>query len=165
MVIDYLKIYTFLSKEEIEALEKSNNEHPELREAHKALAREIITFLHGKEEYDRAVEASGILFGNATSEALKKLDEKTFLQVFDGVTTFDVARERLPLNIIDLLAVESQVFPSKGECRKMIQAGGVSINKDKVTDVNAEIGEAQLLDGKYVLAQKGKKNYFIIRVY
>ena len=120
--------------------------------------------MHGQEEYDKAVEASNVLFGNATSETLMHLDEKTFLQVFDGVATFGLPHEKLPLNIIDLLAVETQVFPSKGECRKMIQAGGVSINKDKVTDINAEIGESHLIGGKYILAQKGKKNYFIIKV-
>ena len=120
--------------------------------------------VHGQEEYDRAVEASEVLFGNATSETLKHLDEKTFLQVFDGVATFEVDKDKLPAGIIDLLAVETQVFPSKGECRKMIQAGGVSINKDKVTDINAMIGPEQIIGGKYILAQRGKKNYFIIRI-
>ena len=120
--------------------------------------------VHGREEYDKAVEASEVLFGNATSEALRHLDEKTFLQVFDGVATFTLERSRLPLGIIDLLAVETSVFPSKGECRKMIQAGGVSINKDKVTDINATIDDSCLIGNKYILAQKGKKNYFIIKV-
>ena len=103
-----------------------------------------------------------MLFGNATSDSLRKLDEKTFLQVFEGVPTFEVAADKLPANVIDLLAVETSVFPSKGECRKMIQAGGVSIDKEKVTDINAVIGEESVLNGKYILAQKGKKNYFII---
>ena len=105
-----------------------------------------------------------MLFGNATSEALKSLDEKTFLQVFDGVPTLDVPAGKFPLNIIDLLAVETSVFPSKGECRKMIQANGVSINKEKVADINAQIGEESFIDGKYILAQQGKKKYFLIKV-
>jgi tyrosyl-tRNA synthetase len=92
------------------------------------------------------------------------LDEKTFLAVFDGVPTFDVPADKFPVGIIDLLAAETQVFPSKGECRKMIQANGVSINKEKVADVNAQIGSESFINGKYILAQKGKKNYFIINV-
>ena len=120
--------------------------------------------VHGQAEYDNAVSASEVLFGNATSETLHNLDEKTFLQVFDGVPTFEVAADRLPLNILDLLAVETQVFPSKGECRKMVQSNGVSINKEKVSDINAMIGQESVLNGKYILAQKGKKNYFIIKV-
>ena len=105
-----------------------------------------------------------MLFGNATKEALMSLDEKTFLAVFDGVPTFEVAADKFPLGIIDLLAGESQVFPSKGECRKMIQANGVSINKEKVSDINAMIGSESFINGKYILAQKGKKNYFIIKI-
>ena len=160
----YIKIFTMLGKEEIEAAIAEHAQAPHLRTLQKLLAKEITVMVHGQEEYDKAVEASNVLFGNATSETLMHLDEKTFLQVFDGVATFGLPHEKLPLNIIDLLAVETQVFPSKGECRKMIQAGGVSINKDKVTDINAEIGESHLIGGKYILAQKGKKNYFIIKV-
>ena len=120
--------------------------------------------VHGEEEYDKAVAASEMLFGNATSDALKRLDEKTFLQVFDGVPTFEVPADRLPMNILDLLAVETSVFPSKGECRKMVQAGGVSIDKEKITDINASVGNESVLNGKYILAQKGKKSYFLIRL-
>ena len=118
--------------------------------------------VHGEEEYNKAVAASEMLFGNATSEALKSLDEKTFLQVFDGVPTFDVPAGKFPLNIIDLLAVETSVFPSKGECRKMVQAGGVSLNKEKVADPMRAIAESDLIDGKYLLVQKGKKNYYLV---
>ena len=153
-----------LTKEEIEAAIEEHAAAPHLRTLQKLLAKEITVMVHGQEEYDRAVEASEVLFGNATSETLKHLDEKTFLQVFDGVATFEVDKDKLPAGIIDLLAVETQVFPSKGECRKMIQAGGVSINKDKVTDINAMIGPEQIIGGKYILAQRGKKNYFIIRI-
>ena len=105
-----------------------------------------------------------MLFGNAPKDALMNLDEKTFLAVFDGVPTFEVPAEKFPLGIIDLLAGESQVFPSKGECRKMIQANGVSINKEKIADINAQIGSESFINGKYILAQKGKKNYFIIKI-
>ena len=153
-----------LGREEIEAAIAEHAQAPHLRSLQKLLAKEITVMVHGKEEYEKAVEASNVLFGNATSETLKHLDEKTFLQVFDGVATFGIGRDKLPSGIIDLLAVETQVFPSKGECRKMIQAGGVSINKDKVTDIGAMIGTEHLIGGKYILAQKGKKNYFIIKV-
>ena len=115
-------------------------------------------------EYENAVAASQMLFGNATKDALMNLDEKTFLAVFDGVPTFEVAADKFPVGIIDLLAAETQVFTSKGECRKMIQANGVSINKEKVADINTQIGEESFINGKYILAQKGKKNYFIINV-
>ncbi len=160
----YIKIFTMLSKEEIEAAAAAHAEAPHMRTLQKLLAKEITTMVHGEEEYNKAVAASEMLFGNATSEALKSLDEKTFLQVFDGVPTFDVPAGKFPLNIIDLLAVETSVFPSKGECRKMIQANGVSINKEKVADINARIGEESFIDGKYILAQQGKKKYFLIKV-
>jgi tyrosyl-tRNA synthetase len=119
--------------------------------------------VHGEEEYNKAVEASGILFGNSTSQALKNLDEQTFLSVFDGVPQFDLPAEKLGSNILDLLAVETTVFPSKGECRKMIQANGLSINKEKFTDANAALAAEHLVNGKYILVQKGKKNYFILK--
>ena len=105
-----------------------------------------------------------MLFGNSTSEALRALDEKTFLSVFAGVPTFDIARADLPLQLLDMLAVQTSIFPSKGEARKMVQGGGVSINKDKVTDLDRKVSEDDILDGKYILVQKGKKNYYIINV-
>ena len=160
----YIKIFTLLGKEEIEAAIAQHTEAPHLRKLQKLLAKEITVMVHGMEEYEKAVSASEMLFGNATSEALKSLDEKTFLQVFEGVATFEVPASTLPSGIIDLLSVATGIFPSKGECRKMIQSGGVSINKDKVTDINAVITDEHVIDGKYILAQKGKKNYFIIKV-
>ena len=120
--------------------------------------------VHGESEYENALAASKMLFGNSTSEELRKLDERTFLAVFSGVPTFDIKKEDLPCSIIDLLAVKTQVFPSKGECRKMVQGGGVSINKDKVSGADFEVSENDIVDGKYILVQKGKKNYFIINV-
>ena len=158
----YIRIFTMLGKDEIEAAVAEHAEAPHLRKLQRLLAKEITVMVHGKEEYDNAVAASEMLFGNATSDALKRLDEKTFLQVFDGVPTFEIEASRLPMNILDLLAVETSVFPSKGECRKMVQANGVSIDKEKVPDINAMIGSESVLNGKYILVQKGKKNYFII---
>ena len=120
--------------------------------------------VHGQKEYDNALAASQMLFGNSTSEALRALDEKTFLSVFAGVPTFDIARADLPLQLLDMLAVQTSIFPSKGEARKMVQGGGVSINKDKITDLDRKVSEDDILDGKYILVQKGKKNYYIINV-
>ena len=150
--------------EEIEAAVAKHSEAPHLRHLQKLLAREVTVMVHGESEYEKAVAASEMLFGNATSDALKSLDEKTFLDVFAGVPTFSVSRESLPMNVLDLLGAETAVFPSKGECRKMIQGGGVSIDKEKVTDISAMIGEESILNGKYILAQRGKKNYYIIKV-
>jgi tyrosyl-tRNA synthetase len=119
---------------------------------------------HGQAEYEKAVSASQMLFGNATSEALRALDEKTFLAVFDGVPTFSVPASELPCSLLDLLAVKTQIFPSKGEARKMVQGNGVSLNKDKIADIDYQVGEKDIVNGHYILAQKGKKNYFIINV-
>ena len=160
----YIKIFTMLGKEEIEEAIARHAEAPERRELQKLLAKEVTTMVHGAEEYEKAVAASGMLFGNSTREALKSLDEQTFLDVFGGVPTFEVEASKFPLGVIDLLASETAVFPSKGECRKMIQAGGVSIDKEKVTDINAQIDTESFIDGKYILAQRGKKNYFLIKV-
>ena len=141
-----------------------HDEAPHLRVLQKRLAQEITTMIHSKEEYEKAVEASQILFGGATSEALKKLDEQTLLQVFEGVPQFTINREQLGCSFVDFCAEHTQVFPSKGECRKMTQAGGVSLNKEKVADPMRQVTEADLIAGKYIIAQKGKKNYFLIIV-
>ncbi|MCH5239281.1 MAG: tyrosine--tRNA ligase [Muribaculaceae bacterium] len=162
----YLKIFTTLTREEIDALVEEHALNPGARPMQRRLAEEVTTMVHGEEELQKAIEASRILFGNATDEALNKLDEKTFLEVFEGVPTFVVKRDKLEAGIpvLDFLAQETQVFPSKGEARKMLQQGGVSINKKKVTDPNTTIGTDSLLNGKYILAQKGKKNYFLINI-
>lgn len=160
----YIKIFTFLSREEIEAAISKHSEEPHLRGLQKLLAKEITVMVHGEEEYQKAVNASSILFGNSTSEHLRELDERTFLSVFDGVPQFEISLDKLPGNIIDILAVETSVFPSKGECRKMIQGGGVSINKDKCDSIDRNITTEDLINGKYILAQRGKKNYYIIKV-
>ena len=160
----YIKIFTMLPKEEIDALIEEHRQDPGQRTLQKVLAREITIMCHGEQEYEKAVAASQMLFGKATSEALRALDEKTFLAVFDGVPSFEIDRSELPCGLLDLLAVKTSVFGSKGEARKMVQAGGFSLNKDKVSDIDREVGEADVIDGKYILAQKGKKNYYIIKL-
>lgn len=160
----YIKIFTMLDKATIEAAVEEHKADPGRRSLQKLLAKEITIMVHGEAEYENALSASNMLFGNSTSEDLRKLDEKTFLAVFSGVPTFDVPRSGLPCNILDLLAVKTAVFPSKGEARKMVQGGGVSINKDKVSDIAHDITEADIVDGKYILAQRGKKNYYIINI-
>ena len=160
----YIKIFTMLSRETIEDLIATHRGDPGQRILQKRLAREVTIMCHGEEEYDKAVSASQMLFGNSTSEALRALDEKTFLAVFDGVPTFSISRGDLPCALLDLLAVKTSIFPSKSEARKMVQGGGVSLNKDKVTDIDYKVSDVDIVDGKYILAQKGKKNYFIINV-
>ena len=159
----YIKIFTMLDRETIDDLIAEHRADPGRRTLQKALAREVTVMCHGAEAYERAVEASKMLF-SGDGEALRRLDEQTFLAVFKGVPTCEIAASELPCDILELLAVKTDIFPSKGEARKMVQGGGVSINKDKVTDISATVGEADVLDGKYILAQKGKKNYYIIYV-
>ena len=130
----------------------------------KRLAQEVTTMIHSEAEYLKAVEASGILFGQATSEALKSLDEQTLLQVFEGVPQFEISAADLGCTFIDLCAEKTAIFPSKGECRKMIQGGGVSLNKQKVADIAATVTADDLIAGKYLLVQKGKKNYYLVIV-
>lgn len=160
----YIKIFTMLDRETIEAAIAAHKECPEKRELQKLLAREVTIMVHGQKEYETAVVASQMLFGKATTEDLKSLDEKTFLAVFDGVPTFNIGRDRLPLGILDALAVETSVFPSKGEARKMIQQNGFSLNKAKMNDISRNLTEEDIIDGKYILVQKGKKDYYIIVV-
>ncbi len=161
--VKYIKIFTVLSREEIEAAIEAHRAEPHLRNLQKLLAREVTVMVHGQKEYDNAVNATQILFGKSTSETLRSIDEQTFLSIFDGVPTFQLSKDVLPANIIDLLAVTTNVFPSKGECRKMLQGGGVSINKDKVDSAERIVTAEDLIDGKYILAQKGKKNYYILK--
>ena len=159
----YIKIFTLLDRETIESLIAEQEAAPHLRVLQKRLAEEITTMIHSREEYEKAVEASQILFGGATSEALKKLDEETLLQVFEGVPQFRVSRAELEgMPFIELAAEKTQIFPSKGECRKMVQGGGVSLNKEKVTDPQRPITAEDLIAGKYLLAQRGKKNYYLV---
>ena len=121
--------------------------------------------VHSEKDYEAAVEASSILFGNNTADALRRLDEKTLLDVFDGVPRFEISKAELEAGIplLELLAVKTAVFPSKGEARKMVQQGGVSVNKEKVTDPAAVIDASALIDDKYIHIQKGKKNHFLLQ--
>ena len=162
----YIKIFTMLDKETIDSLIAAHREAPHLRELQKRLAKEITCMIHSEEEYDKAVEASAILFGNATADALRKIDEQTFLQVFEGVPQFEVPAAALAegIGFINLCTEQAAIFPSKGEARKLIQGGGVSLNKEKVTSTDAVVTSGDLLSGKYLLVQKGKKNYFLITV-
>ena len=160
----YIKIFTSINKEEIDALVAQHHEAPHLRILQKRLAQEVTVMVHSEEEYNAAVEASGILFGNGTSEALKKLDEPTLLAVFEGVPQFEISRNNLTEGVkaVDLFVEHAPIFPSKGEMRKLVQGGGVSLNKEKLTAFDQVITTNDLLDEKYLLVQRGKKNYYLI---
>ena len=160
----YIKIFTDLTQEEIAKLEEEQAADPGLRPLQKRLAKEITTMVHSVADYEMAVEASQILFSNKANDILHKIDESTLLSVFEGVPQFEISKAKLEEGIpaISLLTDEAAVFPSKGEMKKMTQGGGVSINKEKLTDQNATISTADLLNGKYILAQRGKKNYYLL---
>ena len=160
----YIKIFTLLTKEAVDALVQEHLEAPHLRLLQKCLAKEVTCMVHSEEAYLTAVEASEILFGKGTEETLHKLDEETLLSIFEGVPQYKVSREELAtgINVIDLLAEKSEVFPSKGEARRTIAGGGVSINKAKIESAEQIFNAASLINGKYLLVQKGKKNYFLL---
>jgi tyrosyl-tRNA synthetase len=161
----YIRIFTLFTKDEIEALEAEHEKAKHLRTLQKALAKDITIRVHSESDYNAAVEASEILFGKGTEESLKKLSEDDFLSVFEGVEQFDFSKTELDagVSIIDLLAEKTKIFPSKGEARKMIVGGGVAVNKAKIEDVELKVNSSSLINNKYVLIQKGKKNYFVIR--
>ena len=158
---NYIKIFTLLSQTEIEKLIAEHDEAPHLRVLQKAIAEEVTTRVHSKEDLEMAIKASNILFGKSTADDLKSLDEETFLSVFEGVPQFEMNKADLGLGILDILAEKTQIFASKGEARRMISSNAVSINKEKITE-DVQLSENDLLNGKYILAQKGKKNYFLI---
>ena len=160
----YIKIFTSLSQAEIEALVAEQQATPHLRPLQKRLAEEITVMVHSREDYNMAVDASEILFGKSTSQALRAIDEETFLQVFEGVPQFGISKEKLATGIkaVDLLTDDAAVFPSKGEMRKTVQAGGVMINKEKLDTFDELITPSHLIGDKYILAQRGKKNYFLL---
>ena len=163
----FIKIFTSLDKETIDGLIEEHRQDPGRRILQKRLAEEVTILVHGREDYEAAVEASNILFGKSTKESLLKLDEKTLLDVFAGVKKFEVSRELFRgegIKAVDLLVENAQCFASKGEMRKLTQGGGVSINKEKLSAFDKMLTEADLLDGKYLLAQSGKKNYFLLIV-
>ena len=160
----YIKIFTSISREEIEALIAEHDQAPHLRVLQKRLAREVTVMVHSQADYDAAVEASNILFGNSTSEQLHKLDEETLLAVFEGVPQFEISRDALLAGVpaIELTTEMAGVFPSKGEMRKLTQGGGVSINKEKLTAPDTKIDGSYLLNNKYIIVQRGKKNYYLL---
>ena len=160
----YIKIFTMLDRETIESLIAEHREDPGQRKLQKVLAKEVTIMVHGQEAYDNAIAASQLLFGNVSAEVFRSMDERTVREVFANVPSFEVKAGEFPCNVLDLLAVKTAVFPSKGEARKMVQGGGVSLNKGKVGDINADVTADDIINGHYILAQKGKKNYFIINV-
>lgn len=161
----YIKIFTLLGREEVEALIAEHSLDPGRRQLQRRLGEEVTVMVHGREEYEKALAATEILFGKATKESLLKLDEKTLLAVFSGVPHFEVVRaEAVGAKAVDLFAEKTQCFASKGEMRKLVQGGGVSLNKEKLSAFDKTITEEDLLDGKYLLVQRGKKNYYLITV-
>lgn len=163
-VKSWIRIFSFKSKEEIEALEEEHNSAPHLRILQKALAEEITTLTHSAEAWQTAVKTSEFLFGTGSLDFLHSLDDEGILQVFEGIPQFSISKSDLAqgINATDLLAEKSPVFSSKGEARKMIQGGGVSINRVKISDVTQVYDSSNLINDKYLVAQKGKKNYFLI---
>jgi tyrosyl-tRNA synthetase len=163
----YIRIFTVLDQETVLNLEKEQAAAPHLRLLQKEIAKQVTIMVHGDNEYNMAVKASEILFGKSSTEDLAALDERTFLQVFDGVPQAEISKSEFEsaANVVDLLSEKTNglIFPSKGEARKMIQGGGVLINKEKISDPNSAVSQT-LLQGKYLLVQKGKKQYYIISV-
>jgi tyrosyl-tRNA synthetase len=162
---NYIRVFTLFSKAEIDRLVLEHQEAPHLRVLQKALAKDITIRVHSEEDFTAALEASEILFGKGTTETLKKLSEETLLAVFEGVPQSDLSKSEIsaPLNIVDFLSEKTQIFPSKGEARRMLKEGGVAVNKEKVQETS-EITPSSLLNGKYILVQKGKKNYYLVKV-
>ena len=160
----YIKIFTMLPKETIDALIAEQREDPGRRVLQKALAREVTVMCHGQEAYDNAVAASQLLFGNVSAETFRSMDERTVREVFANVPSYELSKADFPCNILDLLAVKTDILPSKGEARKMVQGGGVSMNKEKIAGIDREVTADDIVNGHYILAQKGKKNYYIINI-
>jgi tyrosyl-tRNA synthetase len=162
----HIRIFTVLAREEIDELIAAHREEPHRRLLQQKLAEEVTVMVHSREEYEKAVSASKILFGKSTTDELKALDEKTFLSVFEGVPVHQVTRAKFEqgVPVQELLSEEAAIFGSKGEVKRLIKGGGLSINKGKVQSMDASIDESWLLNNKYLLVQKGKKNYFIIQV-
>lgn len=158
---NWIKIFTLKPQEEIESIIAEHDAAPHLRLVQKALAKDITIRTHSEEAYETAIKTSEFLFGNGSLEFLNNLDHDAVLEVFEGIPQFQVAKADLAagINILDLLAVQTQVFPSKGEARKMLQGGGVSINREKATDIEDSITDNHLVNNKYIVAQRGKKNY------
>lgn len=161
-----LRMLTFMTKDEIEALEAEHAQAPHLRPMQKALAKDLTTRVHSADDYEQAVEASNLLFGKGTKEALVKMDSELLESVMEGVPRFTVAKTAIEagINVLDLLAVDTQIFPSKGEARKMVQGGGVSLNKEKLASPDHVVTTTDLLNNRYLLIQRGKTNYYLVVV-
>ena len=160
----YIKIFTSLDRETIEALVEEHRQDPGRRTLQRRLAEEVTVMVHSREAFDAAIEASNILFGKSTKDSLLKLDEQTLLDIFEGVPQFDVAADQLGQPAVELFTQAAPVFASKGEMRKLVQGGGVSRNKEKLSEFDRPVTAADLIDGKYLLVQRGKKNYYLITV-
>ena len=160
----YIKIFTSLDKETIDSLIEEHRQDPGRRQLQRRLAEEVTVMVHSREDYDMAVEASNILFGKSTKDSLLKLNEQTFLDIFEGVPRFEVSRDVIGQPAVELFTSAAAVFASKGEMRKLVQGGGVSVNKEKLTAFDRNITAEDLIDGKYLLVQRGKKNYYLIIV-
>jgi len=164
--VKYIKLFTLLDKAEVEDIITEHGKAPHMRLLQKNLAETVTLMVHSKEGLEAAKEASDILFGKGTTETLRKLDEATFLSVFDGVPLSTLDRNSIGsgINIVDLLGEKTDIFPSKGEARRMIKGGGVSLNKSKIDDESYSVGLSDLINNKYILIQKGKKNYCLITI-
>ena len=160
----YIKIFTSLDHETIDALVEEHKQDPGRRVLQKRLAEETTVLVHSKEALDMAVEASNILFGKSTKDSLLKLDEQTLLDIFDGVPHFSVSADQLGQPAVEIFTQAAPVFASKGEMRKLVQGGGVSLNKEKLTAFDRVITSEDLIDGKYLLVQRGKKNYYLLTI-
>ena len=162
----YIRIFTLLPKEEIERLEEEHKAAPHLRILQKALAKDITIRVHSEKEYEAAVAASEILFGKGTTEMLQQLDKDTLKSVFEGVPTFEISRDLLKgegVNIVELTASETNMFASKGEVKRALKENSISLNKAKITDAY-QVSEKDLLSDSIILVQKGKKNYYLLEV-
>lgn len=160
----YIKIFTSLDKETIDALIEEHHKDAGMRILQKRLAQEVTVMVHSQQDYEMAIEASSILFGKGTKESLQRLDEATFCSVFEGVPMFTISKEDLGQPAVELFTQQANIFPSKGEMRKLVQGGGVSLNKEKLTTFDRIITTDDLINGKYLLVQRGKKNYYLITV-
>ena len=163
-VKNWIRVFSMKGKEEIEALEKQQDEAPHLRILQKTLAEEITTRVHSKEDVEQAIKSSEILFGKATKENLVQLDDKQILDIFDGVPTYNLAKDKISvgINIVDLLAQETQIITSKGDAKKLVSANGIAINLEKIADTNALINTENLINEKYIVVKKGKKDFYLI---
>uniref|UniRef100_UPI0039A51004 tyrosine--tRNA ligase n=1 Tax=Ornithobacterium rhinotracheale TaxID=28251 RepID=UPI0039A51004 len=159
----YIKIFTMLTEQEIKSLVAAHQEAPHLRQLQRKLAEEITTMVHSQAELDKAIQASEILFGKATSESLRHLDEKTFLDIFEGVPQAEITKQDLNEDLLEILSTKTEFMKSKGEARRALQQNSIAVNKDKIGE-DYKLSENDLISGKYILLQKGKKNYFLVIV-